>query len=95
MSTNKITTIGSLVQQGKLDEARGILAEALSGELSDIERGQAIVTLVTLYLQVKNQINKEFLADIKKAVETLKAVDAVDRTVSDGIRLEKVRASLS
>jgi hypothetical protein len=84
-----------LVQQGKLDEARGVLAEALSGKLSDIERGQAIVTLVMLYLQVKNQIQKDFLVDIKKAIETLKAVDAVDRTVTDSIKLEKVRASLS
>jgi hypothetical protein len=90
-----IKNIGILMAEGKRDEVRAILQEVVNTPLSDIERGEALVTLAMLYVQVKNSIDADFLADLQKTLEALKMVNKKEQQVGDAIALEKVRKDLS
>ncbi len=81
--------------EGKRDEVRAILQEVVNIPLSDIERGEALVTLAMLYVQVKNSIDADFLADLQKTLEALKMINKKEQEVGDVIALEKVRKDLS
>lgn len=89
-----ISSISQLLKEGKQDEARAILTEAISAPLSNVERGRALVTLAMVYMGARNTIDKEFLSDIKKTMETIRAVQATERSINDGMKLVKVRQSL-
>ncbi len=81
--------------EGKRDEVRAILQEVVNIPLSDIERGEALVTLAMLYVQVKNSIDADFLADLQKTLEALKMINKKEQEVGDVVALEKVRKDLS
>ncbi len=81
--------------EGKRDEVRAILQEVVNTPLSDIERGEALVTLAMLYVKVKNTTDADFLADLQKALGVLKMVNKQEQEVGDAIALEKVRKDLS
>ena len=90
-----LKNIGVLMAEGKRDEVRAILQEVVNIPLSDIERGEALVTLAMLYVQVKNSIDADFLADLQKTLEALKMINKKEQEVGDVIALEKVRKDLS
>lgn len=90
-----ISSLGKLIQEGKLDESRALLVEAVNTPLSDVERGQAIVTLVLAYMQTKNTINQALLADIKETLRILKSVSSDENVLKDGVKLAKVREKLA
>ena len=93
--TLDIKNIGVLMTEGKRDEVRAILQEVVNTPLSDIERGEALVTLAMLYVKVKNTTDADFLADLQKALGVLKMVNKQEQEVGDAIALEKVRKDLS
>ncbi len=90
-----LKNIGVLMAEGKRDEVRAILQEVVNIPLSDIERGEALVTLAMLYVQVKNSIDADFLADLQKTLEALKMINKKEQEVGDVVALEKVRKDLS
>ena len=89
-----ISTVGQLIKEGKLDEARAVMQEAISAPLTDIERGRALAMLAMAYLESRNTIDKDFLADMKKTIQSIQQVNKQIREVDDSIKLAKVRQSL-
>ncbi|MDB5259767.1 MAG: hypothetical protein JWO73_975 [Candidatus Taylorbacteria bacterium] len=82
------------MKEGKTEEARKLLAAAVSEPLSDEEKGRALVSLAMLYIEVKNKINADLLADMKKTIETLKVIGKVEFAVNDKVKLAEVRETL-
>ena len=91
---NNISSLGSLIQQGKLEEAKAVLASVVNAPLSDADRGQALVTLAMVYMEAKNKINQEFLDEIKKTIQEIKSLNKVESGINDQVDLAKVRANL-
>ena len=86
--------IGKLIAEGKMEEAKIALQELVSVDLTDVERGRALVTLALLYIKIKNSINQEFLAEMKKTIAFIRSASASEIKVGDAIALAKVRSAL-
>ena len=85
----------ALLSEGKLDQAKEIIKGLVTAQLSDVDRGRAIVTLTMLYVQVKNKIDNEFVEDLQKIINQIRKIGATERKVRDANALAKVRAELN
>lgn len=87
--------LASLLSEGKLDQAKEILKGIVAAPLSDVDRGRAIVTLTMLYVEVKNKIDQEFLADLQQTIDTIRKIGVTERKIKDAAALAKVRSELN
>lgn len=87
--------LATLLSEGKLEQAREMLKGLMSTPLSDVDRGRAIVTLTMLYVDVKNKIDKEFLADIQSTIDKIRKIGITERKARDAMALAKIRAELN
>jgi hypothetical protein len=92
---SNLTNFEKLMAEGNLEEARKALTEMVSAPLSPEDRGRTLVGLVTFYIKSKNQINKDFLKELKVTIESIRSVGGAEQVVKDQINLNQVRSKLA
>ena len=92
---NPLSNLSTLIKENKLTEAKTILDGILAKPLSDKERGEALVKLAMIYVEVKNSIDREFLKSFKETMDAVKSINIVQQKIKDQRKLEEVRGNLS
>ena len=90
-----IHDLSQLIADGKKDEIRSVLKQTMSEPLSDADRGQALVMLGMLYIQLKNKNDESLLADLAGAMETLRSLSQAEKGIKDAEDLASIRARLN
>ncbi len=94
MNTEILPKIEKLLHEGRQDEARAMLRQALSAPLSEEERGALLVGFAAAYLAITNSINGARRDALEEDVEALEEIDALQHDIDDKLRLNKVRQQL-
>jgi hypothetical protein len=77
-----------------MDAAKQMIAEYLSGDVSDQEKAEAYTLIAELYLKTNNRINEEYLAGSEGLVEQLQELQTLENQTQDAIDLENTRKNL-
>lgn len=86
----------SLLEEKKFDEAKKFLEEYFKNlELTEEEKGAIYVNYASIYMQVMNDINRQYSESLGEALNILKKIDAKESEVNDKIDLAKVRSEIN
>ncbi len=84
-----------LLEEKKFDEAKNFLEDYFKNlELTDEEKGAIYVNYASVYMQVMNDLNRQYSENLDEALNVLKKIDAKESEVNDKIDLAKVRSEI-
>ena len=95
MKTDIVPKIEKLLKDGKQDEARALLREALSAPLSEEERGALLVGFAAAYLALTESVNAARRDELAEEAEALEKIGELERRIAENIQLLKVRQGLT
>lgn len=85
----------NLLEEKKFDEAKKFLEDYFKNlELTESEKGAVFVNYASIYMQVMNDINRQYSKALDEALNILKKIDAKESEVNDKIDLAKVRSEI-
>ncbi|MDO8564393.1 MAG: hypothetical protein Q7R88_00160 [bacterium] len=87
--------IEQLLADGKQDEARAVLREALMQPLSDEERGALLVGFAAAYLALQSSVNEMHRDILTEEVETLEKISSLQNSIDENLALVKARQGLN
>ncbi len=94
MNSQKIADLEKLLSENKIAEASVMIEEMLSAKGTKEERGESLVNLAALYLDIMNSIDSQYEAVLKEAVAKVKEVNEQQLKKDDEEKLAEVRESL-
>ncbi len=94
MTPNKLADLEKLFAEKKNAEAQALIKELLSERMTSEERGESLVNLAALYLDITNSINSQYAEALTEAFAGLKDVDSQILKKTDADKLAKVREEL-
>ena len=94
MTPNKLADLEKLFAEKKNAEAQALIKELLSERMTSEERGESLVNLAALYLDITNSINGQYAEALTEAFAGLKDVDSQILKKTDADKLAKVREEL-
>lgn len=89
-----VTTFKSLLDAGKLEEAKQLLSTFGSLPESAEERAELKLFLTDMYVSLSNAVSQNYLDTLHDAIAKLKLLDAKDKEIDEKARLMTARASL-
>ena len=92
MDTND--TISQLIAEKKYDELRSYIATEVQKKYSSAERGQALLGLATLYIDITNAINSRHQSTLEDIAKRVNKINQTEMEVNDDIDLKIVRSKL-
>ncbi|MEK7208328.1 MAG: hypothetical protein AAB699_02135 [Patescibacteria group bacterium] len=95
MKTDIVPKIEKLLKDGKQDEARALLREALSAPLSEEERGALLVGFAAAYLALTESVNAARRDELAEEAEALEKIGELERRIDEKLQLVKVRQGLT
>lgn len=85
----------SLLEERKFDDAKKFLEGYLNDlELTEEEKGAIYVNYASVYMQVVNDINRQYSKALDEALTVLKKIDDKESEVNDKIDLAQVRSEI-
>lgn len=94
MNKEKISQLEKLLGEKKIPEARTLLKELLEQKMTPEERGESLVNMATMYIDIMNSLDGQYEAALKEAVAGLRDLDKQEMKQRDDDKLKKVRESL-
>ncbi len=92
--TIDIIKLENLLEENDLTGARSLIAEFITQPMSEEEKGEALVNLAFIYLNICNTANEDYKAVLADALTSLKKIDKEEGKANDEIRLEKLNQEL-
>lgn len=89
-----LTQFESLLEAGKLQEAKEMLGELASRELTPKEEAEAKVLQARLEIKLENAINAAYIDTLDTSIAQLKELQATGRSFFEKVKLAKTRAEL-
>ncbi|MFA7244401.1 MAG: hypothetical protein WC080_03890 [Patescibacteria group bacterium] len=87
---NNIEEIEKLLKEGKKDEAKKLITDLVSQDMSDKERGSVYTDLALAYMEISNEINRKYLEELREISAGLKEIDQID--TANNSEFEKAQA---
>lgn len=83
-----------LIEQKKFVEAKKIIDDVLSEPLTSEQKGEIYVKVASLYLDISNRINKEYLDELNTAVDLLKQTSKDQKGSEEKIKIAEIKENL-
>jgi hypothetical protein len=83
-----------LIQDRNMEEAKKMVGEYLSQELSPTERAEAYTTIAQIYLRTSNSLDEKYLENSEQMVDALEDLQTMESGLKDQIDLSETRKSL-
>lgn len=83
-----------LLESGQYDQAAEVLKQVFETEISEAEKGQALVMLSLAYMKVQTALEKEKTKLLEKTIADINALSKVYGTEKDKLELDSVRMEL-
>ena len=90
-----LTQFEILLEDGKLEEAKAMLAKLASRELTKEEVAEANMLEARLSIKLTNAINQAYLDTLDESIAQLTELQARNRGLDEKVKLARTRASLA
>lgn len=91
MDTEKIK---KLLAENNVTELENIFKDIVREEMTEEERGKALVNFATAYIELTNEINEAQKAVLEDILAGLKILDEAKSSVEDQFKAEEIRRKL-
>ena len=88
------TKLEALLKGKNFEEAKKILSDYFSENMTSEQQASLHLDLATLYLQVMNKINGRYIASLKSILGDLDDINLTEKKSKDSLNLAEVRSSL-
>lgn len=90
----EITKLEKLLAEKNLIEAKKVINGIVSEKMSDLDKGQALVGVASIYLDISNAINENYRATLEEAIAGMKAINSEESKINDKVRVEELKKDL-
>ena len=90
-----LTQFELLLEDGKLEEAKAMLAKLASRELTKEEVAEANMLEARLSIKLTNAINQAYVDALDESIAQLTELQARNRGLNEKVKLARTRASLA
>lgn len=85
----------ALIEAKRFDEAKALLKQTLSQDLTSAQEGALYTQLAMAQLQLNNAMNRRYKAVLENVVEGLNGLKKIESGLDDKINLASVRGKLA
>ncbi len=89
-----IKKIETELSNGNYEEAGKLIKEILAENLTDSDKGAALVGLASAYMELLNTVNKGYLDRIKAINKDIEKIIGMENVVDDEEKIVNVRKAL-
>jgi hypothetical protein len=89
-----IKKLEALLADKKFDEAKAVINSIISAKMTESEKGDALVGMSSVYLDIMNSINAKYESALNDAIAGMRAINKAESKMNDKIRLAEVKESL-
>jgi|GEM_PF-2452790 len=86
--------LAKLVERRDMAGAQAVIDSLMKKRLTQAEKAQIHMSMLSTYLEVSNELNKHYLAELEDVVALMKELKKEEKAVSEELSLAKVRAKL-
>ncbi|HEV7702353.1 MAG TPA: hypothetical protein VGO63_02840 [Candidatus Paceibacterota bacterium] len=94
MDTEDIKKIELLLEKGDYNSVRQIVEKMVEKNLTDEERGEGLAAIASVYLDISNAINENYVDALREAIEGMKKINQAEKVVKEDINVRDIRAKL-
>jgi hypothetical protein len=87
--------IEKLLAEKNYDAVRKIIEDAVSQKLTTREKGAALTAFASIYMEISNAINEEYIQALDEVIAEMKQVKAMEIKFGDNVKLAEVRSKLN
>jgi hypothetical protein len=89
-----IKQIENELSQGNYDKAGVLIKQIMTENLTDTDKGAALVGLASAYMELMNTVNRAYLDRLTKINQDIARIIGIDSSIADSEKLINVRKSL-
>ncbi len=86
--------LSELIDRRDMAGAQALIDDLMKKKLTEAEKARIHMDMLSTYLEVSNELNKHYLAELEDVVVFMKALKKEERAVAEELSLVKVRAKL-
>lgn len=94
MNNEKTQRIEKLLEEHRFEEARTLLNELFSEEMSEDDNGRLYSEYALWYMTVMNTVNSAYRDALEEAVQDLKELEKNERIFDDQVGIAKAKLTL-
>ena len=84
-----------LLEEGKVEEAKLVLQVFIAKQISPREQGEALLAMASMYMEIENTVNREYLQILDQAIAELGRLKKRNDRISDAVNLKMARKTIS
>jgi hypothetical protein len=78
----------------KYDEVKQMINDIVNAELTEEERGEGLVSFLSVYMEIMNSINVSYRDALKEILADMQGLNLAQSKATDKIKLQKIREDL-
>lgn len=86
--------IKGLMAEGKMDEAKALLKEAVTAAGTSQELGAELIGIAESYLELETRLQEEQIARMEEGLSALKELDREIQSAGDGEETDEIKKRL-
>lgn len=89
-----ISQLEKLLSEKKYEEAGQLMKLAIGEKMTDLERGDAMVGIISMYIEISNQIDERYLEALEEAIISLKKINKAENEAKDIIKINELKKKI-
>ncbi len=89
-----LSKLGELIDRRDMAGAQALVDTLMKKRLTDAEKARIHMDMLSTYLEVSNELSKQYLAELEDVAILLKDLKKEEKAVAEVLSLAKVRAKL-
>lgn len=89
-----LSKLSELIDRRDMAGAQTLIDDLMKKKLTEAEKARIHMDMLSTYLEVSNELNKHYLAELEDVVAFMKALKKEEKVVAEALSLAKVRAKL-
>lgn len=94
MKQTEFKKLTALLDQKKFEEAKKLIQDHYSQELTESETGQAYTMIALAYMKAMNQINRRYLDSINQTIKELNELKKVKATLNKHLGIIEAKSEI-
>lgn len=89
-----LSKLSELIDCRDMAGAQTLIDDLMKKKLTEAEKARIHMDMLSTYLEVSNELNRHYLAELEDVVAFMKALKREEKVVAEELSLAKVRAKL-
>lgn len=87
--------IQHLIEEKNFVEAKKIIDAVIDQKLSPAEKGEIYVKIASIYLEITNKLNRQYIEELDNTIDLLKQVNNSEKSSGEELKLAEVKQNLA